>query len=204
MPATRYALIPLVQEAGQPNTGGHTRGYCQQQQNDNVRLTATEHAIKSLSSMQATMPCSKLTDLSARLLLVLHRLLILLVQQAQLVDVFSHGRGIGRPCHKGAQAVITGPYSNGGLILEGRQLPGWLAGMPSCSCHRISPASPAHLKMRPACQMSFVYRTPGLLVTESSTSLLSQRTACQCLYIAECPFARGQSQTTHNGPVEPT
>lgn len=69
------------------------------------------------------LPCnasSTLTDLSARLLLVLHRLLILLVQQAQLVDVFSHGRGIGGPCHKGAQAVITGPHSKGGPVLEGR------------------------------------------------------------------------------------
>lgn len=60
-------------------------------------------------------PCnagSELTDLSAELLLVFHRLFIFL-QQAQLVDV-SQGRGVGGPFHKGAQVVITGPHCKGG------------------------------------------------------------------------------------------
>ena len=50
-------------------------------------------------------PCkagSELTDLSARLLLVCYRLLIFLVQQAHLADVFSQGTGMGRPRHRGA------------------------------------------------------------------------------------------------------
>ncbi len=52
-----------------------------------------------------------MTDLSARLLLVLDRLLIFLFHQAQPVDVLSQGRGVGGPRHNGAQAVITGPHA---------------------------------------------------------------------------------------------
>lgn len=78
----------------------------------------------------------------ARLLLVLSRLFVFLVQEAQPIDVLRQGRGVGVPSNEGPQPVVASPHCQWGPVPEGGQLPEGSPGVPLYCSHCIAPVSP--------------------------------------------------------------